>query len=32
MNNKLQIVRIWKQRQGILAVACKGEAICNDQA
>ena len=29
--NKLQIVCIWKQRQGVLAVACKKEAICNDQ-
>ena len=29
--NKLQIVSIWKQRQGLPAVACKGEAICNDQ-
>ena len=29
--NKLQIVCIWKQRQGLLAVAYKGEAISNDQ-
>ena len=29
--NKLQIVCIWKQRQGLPAVSCKGEAICNDQ-
>ena len=29
--NKLQIVCNWKQRQCLLAVACKGEAICNDQ-
>ena len=29
--NKLQIVCIWKQRQGLLAAVCNGEAICNDQ-